>query len=94
MQREHFYGIRFAVEGNTQFPADMLRYDRCCPLSESDAHTIEKYVSRDELSLDTRACDNVRINLIRFSHAGKSDPCTERWASFGWKVIESSIEYT
>jgi len=78
MPAEKFYRIKYAVEGSGTFPIDMLRYDRACPSSEDYSHIIEREGLR-------------RVELLRFSPAGKSGPNVERWASFGWKVTR--IEY-
>jgi hypothetical protein len=79
---EKFYAIKFVVKGAGRFPTDMLRYDRCCPATETDSSCITEHSSRAQPR---------RVNLVRFSQAGKSGPCMRRWESFGWKV--TSVTY-
>lgn len=65
------------VAGKGTFPYDMLRYDNCVFRGSED-------VARAEHSLELR-----QIRLERFSYDG--DFCEkDRWASFGWDVIEDS----
>jgi hypothetical protein len=84
---EKYYPTKFLVEGSGQFPIDMLRYDRCCPATESDSNAINRQVKWD--GEKTAKC---HIELIRYSSAGKSGPNVARWASFGWKVLQ--VEYS
>lgn len=68
---------KWLVSGFTRFPIDMLRYDECFPLTESDsgviAHTLE--VSR-------RTTGPFEVQVGSYSRT----PSNERWKSFGWKV--------
>ena len=77
---EKMYPVKFVVEGRGDFPIDMLRYDRAVPMTEHDSGVIA-YESGKR-----------RVHLIRYSAAGKSGPCQQRWDSFNWLVI--SIEYS
>lgn len=63
------------VEGAGRFPLDMLRYDGCVPASSADVSAMDRNRER-------RA-----VNLRRYS-VGPSLPCSARWASFGWSVVE------
>ena len=78
------WSSRFTVSGKGYFPTDMLRYDRCSPLSESDAADL--FIERSDPDFrDTR-----NINLVRYTatkHAAL--PTTARWASFGWDVTKT-----
>ena len=78
---EKHYVIRFAVEGLGQFPVDMLRYDRCVPVSEGDSHTIERGPSHRPR----------RVMLERISR-NDAGPTVGRWASFGWRVLDHTLE--
>ena len=75
------YVARCKVKGSGVFPVDMLRRDKCFPVSEEDAISI--------------VCDDderiVELQTHRATKPGNSAYWTEaRWASFGWKVIEQS----
>ena len=61
----------FVVEGQGEFPVDMLRYDRCCPYQQED-------VSWCFLSGKNKR------SAMMISHA--KPPQVERWNSFGWSV--------
>ena len=69
------YGWQFVVEGKGQFPTDMLRYDNCYPVIETEAnkmrsHSIESY----QVTLRTE----------------KAYITPERWNSFLWVVIQAT----
>ena len=66
----------FTVEGNGEFPWDMLRYDRCWPASEDQIVALAPY-HRGELFKNTR---QVKMR-------GLNEPTPARWESFGWKVV-------
>lgn len=71
------------VEGTRSFPLDMLRYDKCHPLTEQDVSA---------MSLDG---DKRRVVLRSYSPAlvFASAPTYERWSSFGWTAVwHGSIE--
>lgn len=62
------------VQGVGQFPADMLRYDEAWPLRTEDAQKIE----RAGILRGSR-----QVTLLSVRNA----PTTERWESFGWRVV-------
>ena len=65
---------RFEVRGSGEFPWDMLRYDRVYPTTEP---TPDRYAEADKWKL---------IRTVRVEGHG----CTpDRWASFGWKVVDA-----
>lgn len=68
---------RFTVEGSGQFPFDMLRHDRCWPSSSTEVIGLAPH-DRSTLYGDRR-----RVEL--HSHI---EPKPDRWASFGWPVVE------
>ena len=82
MKATKFFLFRVTVAGNGTFPIDMLRYDRCCPASETDAQKISNTFLRP---LDR---EKQRIVLVRHS-VNNIGPTVGRWASFGWAVVDS-----
>jgi hypothetical protein len=66
--------FQFTVEGNFDFPFDMLRYDRCWPSHESTVTQIAPH----------RPGKDKRIVQL----SGLRTPTVGRWSSFGWKVTE------
>jgi len=76
-------GYAFAVEGEGQFPTDMLRYDACYPRTTEDAVNLplNSYV---ELR-DRRQHRKVAL----FSSLGP--PTVARWVSFGWTVSDIEV---
>jgi hypothetical protein len=70
------YLTYLVVEGSGEFPYDMLRYDSCCPDTETDTHRMERQ-EQEELR---------RVVLRRFSVSGQL--ATEaRWRSHVWRVV-------
>ena len=67
----------FTVEGSSRFPFDMLRYDRCWPATEGESITLAQ-----------QAADNTGKRIIGLMSTTKP-PTEGRWASFGWKVVNS-----
>ncbi len=74
----------FTVEGTGNFPIDMLRFDRCVPSTESDAHKIEH--TTVEHTLREKPLSPRQVNLR--SYTPDMAPTAGRWESFGWKVIQ------
>lgn len=73
--QETFYYHEFEVEGQGRFPIDMLRYDRCFPVTEADSRKI----------YDTKSRQYNKILLGAFAHRGWM-PTSFRWKQFGWLV--------
>lgn len=69
----------FKVQGQGDFPTDMLRYDRCWPRVEGHPGG-EILTPRHE----SRARLTREVVLT-----GLHEPTYGRWQSFGWEVIES-----
>lgn len=65
--------IEIAVVGRGDFPIDMLRYDSCAPLAQTDAFKI------------TEGHDLRVIDLEMFTQG--RGPTDARWRSFGWIVL-------
>lgn len=76
------YLQKFRVEGSGQFPYDMLRYDGCFPAHESESPLLGR-----EQTGEFR-----QVELHRYIELARTLPTFGRWNSFGWRVIESSIE--
>jgi hypothetical protein len=72
---------RFMVSGSRQFPADMLRYDRCYPESNDDV--AEMFTTSAENNYDTRR----RVELVAREEKHWT-PTKDRWRSFGWLVLK------
>lgn len=74
------YEWLIVVEGRGDFPFDMLRYNSCFPLEETDANRIERSTERRRIVLCRRSAND--------------DPGTPaRWESFSWKVLLGTTEY-
>lgn len=67
----------FTVEGRGQFPLDMLRYDACYP---ADSDTVSQIDAEDEPGKRRR---------VRLLTSRDTPPTSDRWSSFGWRVIIS-----
>lgn len=80
------YVTKFNVVGNSSFPMDMLRHDRCCPSTSHDADVITAGGDLFDQDLKT-------VTLIKYHEAKARPGITEgRWASFSWNVDPNSIE--
>jgi len=74
--------LDFTVEGRGHFPTDMLRYDSCYPSDQESA-----------VNMGLTHWDDVskvrRVKLTKRIEPGiDPGPTTDRWLSFGWKVVE------
>lgn len=70
---------QFKVRGVGCFPLDMLRYDACWPATGADASAMYFYPG------DPANGDDYSVTLSTDCvHA----PTIDRWASFGWTVID------
>jgi hypothetical protein len=70
----------FKVEGSGAFPCDMLRYDCCYPHTSADAALLLDWEARRTITLEKQ-------------HEGRHSSVTvRRWESFGWRVLEETIE--
>ena len=86
------YAQRFVVEGVGQFPVDMLRYDQAVPWSEVDSGKIATdWGSRE--ALEPRQVAVLRhVSVPKPRPGGLGWPTVERWRSFGWRVLEETVE--
>lgn len=72
------YKFRTVVEGNGQFPLDMLRYDMCWPRTEADSAKCQP-----DWTPELR-----RVEVESFHDYAQWHPTEGRWSSFGWKIVE------
>lgn len=68
------YGWELVVKGQGNFPHDMLRYDKCYPVYETDTGKMHSHNS-----------ESVEITL----HTQRQTITPRRWESFCWKIIEA-----
>lgn len=68
----------FTVTGFGDFPFDMLRYDRCSPLTSDDARSI------------ANASKHAKPQIRLVSHL--KSPTEGRWQSFGWSVSNIKMD--
>ena len=73
-----FYEVYLVVEGNGEFPVDMLRYDSAFPAQECDTSAIGRHETR-------------RVVLCRRS-VNQEPGTPDRWRSFTWKIIHAATE--
>lgn len=73
---------RFTVSGAGPFPFDMLRFDRCFPVTPDAAaqmHVVEGNIHRE-------------VELVSWQGSRNWLPTVERWRSFGWIVVNKDRE--
>ncbi len=70
----------FTVEGASEFPYDMLRYDCCYPTRSEDATKL------DSVYRDTR-----KVILTRTAEKHWT-PTADRWQSFSWAVVAHTYQ--
>ena len=78
------YQITYQVEGSIPFPIDMLRYDASWPAHEGEQWPIVETINHENTQ--------VRIVTLRTNRTRDWQPTAGRWQSFGWTVLEGSIE--
>lgn len=76
MVKRYEYIYEVTPEGWGHFPLDMLRYDGCIPVRETDSANIRMAV------LTGRRPDATAIRL-----RGPKPPTIARWKSFGWTLV-------
>lgn len=74
------YKTIFTVEGSGEFPFDMLRYNGCFPLNESDSCKLNMHHS--ELR---------QVQLVKLHKDRKPELTPRRWLSFDWRIIEGTV---
>ena len=83
---QKFVAYTFSVIGCGAFPLDMLRYDRCAPQTQNDASKMMAYAAHE---------GTMMVKVMAFVPADRASawgPTQDRWASFGWHVVDGSIE--
>lgn len=86
--RKQLYIVRFKVRGNGEFPFDMLRYDGCHPVNESEARCLGWTYA---LAEEPRGV--IEIELQSRGRERYWEPCAARWQSFLWQVVPDSVEH-
>lgn len=79
------YSHRITVEGNFQFPIDMLRYDECHPAGETDSGKIMRTFEPGGLT------EKEKILVIHHDSYKHWEPTRARWGSFGWTVVDHTV---
>lgn len=84
---------RFTVEGvnPTSFPLDMLRYDACFPFDQESVAAISRSFDASQRVEAHRERKPITVTLMMVSRSGLAMPTKDRWASFGWRVIPTSV---
>jgi hypothetical protein len=85
-------GMRvFTVEGAGEFPVDMLRYDRCFPISYED--WLKMHVRYTDYpyggGVEGKFPDATERRRVRLASQSRSFSCptVARWESFNWQVV-------
>jgi hypothetical protein len=73
------YLYTYTVNGNSKFPVDMLRHDRCWPASENEALDLQDW-------LNGRTIVHGVFAVVTFTLRSNQAPTEGRWQSFGWTV--------
>lgn len=82
---------KFTVRGTWGFPLDMLRYDGCWPSSGEDVAAIHQSIKGED---NPREPKEVTLStLARTKEQAMRYPTTDRWASFGWRVVRTETPY-
>jgi len=68
------WGWEFIVQGKGGFPLDMLRYDYCYPMLESEISSLNNFLR-----------DSTVISL----KTEKRNITPKRWESFCWKIVQA-----
>ncbi len=74
---------------HTEFPLDMLRYDRCCTYRETDSSFLKRMLQifTDSRLRDIRDTRGWKIVICKRVGANEKQPfTTKRWESFGVNI--------
>lgn len=74
----------FEVEGAGTFPVDMLRYDGAWPRDEADSALVQQHAYSEPQGRRV-------VRLASTYTGGNHHPCSDRWRSFGWQVIDCDL---
>lgn len=86
-----FQVVTLEVRVGASVPFDMLRYDRCTPLTEQDSNKMERLAAADGSCWG--GVDDRTIKVLRTSPNGGM-PAVGRWASFGITVTDVKRGWT
>jgi hypothetical protein len=78
----------YTVEGRWPFPLDMLRSDESVPATPEDKALIDR-ISLDFLTPGDTVSSCYTVRLVQSKRRRGAN--VERWASFGWKVIDAPV---
>ena len=70
----------YTVEGTTDFPVDMLRYDAAWPTQECGNTTCYNILTPEPLEK--------KLEPRQVSLASRKKPTDARWNSFSWRVLD------
>jgi len=90
--KRKYTAFKFKVRGIGEFPLDMLRYAACHPNAQDDAWRIEAQ------SIEFDPTKIREIELVGYQGMPRSPNTiaahiSARWASFGWTVVEDSVQH-
>jgi len=77
------YRHEYKVKGNFAFPIDMLKYEQSFPARGEDASVLAQSM--------LRSWSGGEVVLVTLSPDKKWTPADQRWESFGWVVVEGSL---
>jgi len=82
MKQKKFYETILTVQGDNEFPVDMLRYSSCFPDSEASSRAIEE-------SCNPMIGDKTRTVELRRRSVNPTLPANEeaRWNAYHWTVL-------
>jgi hypothetical protein len=87
---KHLFQVKLVGFGRT-FPLDMLRYDHCIPATSEDVSKIVDSLDPSISVFDETEKDAVVITLSAYWEKPYK-PTPERWRSFGWEVMTTTLE--
>jgi hypothetical protein len=73
------------------FPLDMLRYDHCIPATSEDVGKIIDSLSYERQIELEQSKDELVVTVSAYWEKPYK-PKAERWQSFGWQVVDGSLE--
>jgi len=80
------YRTVFTVAGQGGFPLDMLRYDRCFPLTSQDVRDMDQALRHPSFARNQK--DLPSVTLCSYHDHPEWEVDIRRWVSFGWMPTE------
>jgi hypothetical protein len=84
MATHYRYSFHVMGTNTNKPPLDMMRYDQCWPWMQEDVSAISSLPQRNGRGNAAKA--------VSFWMRSAHPPTVERWASFGWSIIEVKKE--